>query len=605
MMGTKIRDFAPLPDLSLEELVPEDNFYRRLEVMLDLSFVRELVRDCYASGGRPSIDPVVFFRLQLVMFFEDIRSERQLMEVAADRLSIRWYLGYDLDEPLPDHSSLTRIRERYGLEIFRGFFEKIVQMCVEAGLVRGEELFFDSTKVRANADVDSLRSRSIAQNRLKELFEEPAVQEIEDFATPPSSPDASAADALPTAPAEEGLKENNAQKSKDWISRAGKQDRSFSSGPRKKRTADRLLSTTDPDATPMHLGSEGETKLGYPRPTTWWTVARAGDPQRLGHSLGGQREPAHARPPLEDSIPLALVARARNRGRQVRHHRERRGRRAGEHPGVCGAAPERGQAQHLRKGGLHLRPQRGRLRLPSRKAFEAPGQDEGRRRRSRGEGHHLPGQGLILQGVRAESEMHLQQAGAHPQARSLRRVPESRKSLSRDLSLREGLTKEAGVGRAAFRRGQRVARDEEVPTSEAGEGEHRSFADRLGAERQAAARLRRSRTEEAGTGTALRPPAATGYKIAHHREHRAERSWPPRRPFFNRLGRFWYSPCPTSDRMCLLAFLFSTTICCGYPQHRTGATPLYRIRGAHLYSGSWIGVSENLPSETVRKGCVE
>jgi transposase len=262
MMGTKIRDFAPLPDLSLEELVPEDNFYRRLEVMLDLSFVRELVRDCYASGGRPSIDPVVFFRLQLVMFFEDIRSERQLMEVAADRLSIRWYLGYDLDEPLPDHSSLTRIRERYGLEIFRGFFEKIVQMCVEAGLVRGEELFFDSTKVRANADVDSLRSRSIAQNRLKELFEEPAVQEIEDFATPPSSPDASAADALPTAPAEEGLKENNAQKSKDWISRAGKQDRSFSSGPRK-RTADRLMSTTDPDATPMHLGSEGETKLGY------------------------------------------------------------------------------------------------------------------------------------------------------------------------------------------------------------------------------------------------------------------------------------------------------------------------------------------------------
>jgi transposase len=116
MMGIKIRNFAPLPNLSLEELVPEDNFYRRLGVMLDLSFVRELVRDCYASGGRPSIDPVVFFRLQLVMFFEDIRSERRLMEVAADRLSIRWFLGYDLDEPLPDHSSLTRIRERYGLE---------------------------------------------------------------------------------------------------------------------------------------------------------------------------------------------------------------------------------------------------------------------------------------------------------------------------------------------------------------------------------------------------------------------------------------------------------------------------------------------------------
>ena len=79
------------------------------------------MRECYACSGRPSVDPVVFFRLQLVMFFEGIRSERRLMEVAADRLSVRWFLGYDLDEPLPDHSSLTRIRERYGLEIFRRF----------------------------------------------------------------------------------------------------------------------------------------------------------------------------------------------------------------------------------------------------------------------------------------------------------------------------------------------------------------------------------------------------------------------------------------------------------------------------------------------------
>ena len=84
MMGMKERVFSPLPyDVSLEDLVPEDNFYRRLEKTIDLSFVRDLVRPLYARGGRPSVDPVVFFRLQLVMFFEDIRSERQLMEVAA------------------------------------------------------------------------------------------------------------------------------------------------------------------------------------------------------------------------------------------------------------------------------------------------------------------------------------------------------------------------------------------------------------------------------------------------------------------------------------------------------------------------------------------
>jgi transposase len=260
MMGTKMRHFSPLPNLSLEELVPKDNLYRRLDAMLDLSFVRELVKDCYACSGRPSVDPVVFFRLQLVMFFENIRSERQLMEVAADRLSIRWFLGYDLNEPLPDHSSLTRIRERYGLQVFRRFFERIVQKCLEAGLVWGEELFFDSTKVRANADVDSLRSRSIAQNHLKELFEETGSQEIEDFATPHLSPGASIADALPRA-GDESLKENNAR-SEDWISRDGRQERAFSSEARR-RTADRLVSTTDPDATPMRLVSEGQTKLGY------------------------------------------------------------------------------------------------------------------------------------------------------------------------------------------------------------------------------------------------------------------------------------------------------------------------------------------------------
>jgi transposase len=103
MMGIKERNFRPLPNLSLEELVPQDNFYRLLERTLDLSFVRELVNDCYAAGGRPSVDPVVFFKLQLVLFFEGLRSERQLMTVVADRLSIRWYLGYDLHEPLPDH----------------------------------------------------------------------------------------------------------------------------------------------------------------------------------------------------------------------------------------------------------------------------------------------------------------------------------------------------------------------------------------------------------------------------------------------------------------------------------------------------------------------
>src|SRR5215212_775523 len=170
MMGIKERAFGPLPPVTLEALVPPDHFYRHLERTLDLGFVRDLVHEAYANIGRPSIDPVVFFKLQLILFFEGLRSEWQLMHVVADRLSLRWYLGYDLSEPLPDHSSLTRIRERYGLEVFRRFFERIVERCLAAGLVWGQELFIDATKVAANAARDSLQPRFAVEAHLAHLF---------------------------------------------------------------------------------------------------------------------------------------------------------------------------------------------------------------------------------------------------------------------------------------------------------------------------------------------------------------------------------------------------------------------------------------------------
>jgi transposase len=166
MMGRKARVFTPVPAVSLDKLAPADHFYRHLERVLDLSFVRDLVQDCYAAGiGRPSVDPVVFVRLQLVMFFEGIRSERQLMRTVADRLSVRWYVGYNLEEPLPDHSSLTRIRTRYGVEVFRRFFEAIVEQCQQAGLVWGKELYFDATHVLADAALDSLAPRFAVEAR--------------------------------------------------------------------------------------------------------------------------------------------------------------------------------------------------------------------------------------------------------------------------------------------------------------------------------------------------------------------------------------------------------------------------------------------------------
>ena len=260
MMGTKIRSFCPLPhDLSLEDLVPEDNFYRRLEARRDLSFVRELVVPLYANGGRPSVDPVVFFKLQLVMFFEDIRSERQLMRAVADRLSVRWYLGYDLFEPLPDHSSLTRIRERFGLGVFRRFFERIVQECVDAGLVWGEEPFFDATKVEANASIESRIPRFAAEAHLGGLFGGEGMPETE-AGEETSEPYAeSDLDALPAAP-DRGLRADNAKR-EDWISREGKPDRTIvRHGYRRK--SDYEVSPTDHDASLMQH-KRGATRMGY------------------------------------------------------------------------------------------------------------------------------------------------------------------------------------------------------------------------------------------------------------------------------------------------------------------------------------------------------
>lgn len=287
MMGRKSRCFATLAAVSLDELVPADHFYRCLDRMLDLDFVRELVRDDYAEKGRPSFDPVVFFKLQLVMSFEGIRSERQLLRLAADRLSVRWYRGYNLDEVLPDHSSLSRIRLRYGLAVFRRFFEAIVEQCQQAGLVWGQELYFDATQVLADASLDSLVPRfeveahAALQAHLAALFSDeanqgasrPAAERVDAAETSasaptgqdadgPSSPPSCAPSQLPVNlpfPVHETLAEANAARH-NWFAEGGRQQRDVHG--LYQRTADFRISTTDPEATPLRLKGGG-THLGY------------------------------------------------------------------------------------------------------------------------------------------------------------------------------------------------------------------------------------------------------------------------------------------------------------------------------------------------------
>jgi transposase len=277
-MGLKARAVTARHTVSLEDLVPADDFYRHLDRVLDLAFVRDLVRDRYAPAGRPSIDPVVFFRLQLILFFEGLRSERQLLRVVADRLSLRWYLGYDLRERLPDHSSLTRIRDRYGLEVFRRFFEAIVERCQAAGLVWGKELYIDGTKVEANASLDSVRPRFYVEAHLRHLFQEqaaPAPPEVvaetapEVVSEPPAASEPrppSAGPAAPTplpttAPTEVAVA---TARRHDWVAEGGRQDRQLTVGRvrrRSERRADLEASLTDPDATRLEPKRGG--RLGY------------------------------------------------------------------------------------------------------------------------------------------------------------------------------------------------------------------------------------------------------------------------------------------------------------------------------------------------------
>jgi len=276
MMGTKERAFAPLVGMSLDDLVPPGHFYRHVERTLDLSFVRNLVAPYYASGGRPSVDPIVFFKLQLVMFFEGIRSERLLMRLVADRLGARWYVGYDLGEDLPDHSSLTKIRERYGVAVFRRFFEAIVEQCQQAGLVWGKELHGDATRVQANASYASFRPRFYVEAHLADLFDAadggPTAESTAHANGAAAGGRAGAQDAgvgevRPVAvisPAHDtGDPAAEDERRRDWVAACGRPERALPV-PSRRTAADYNVSTTDPDATlaPTKDGG-GRVHLGY------------------------------------------------------------------------------------------------------------------------------------------------------------------------------------------------------------------------------------------------------------------------------------------------------------------------------------------------------
>ncbi len=139
MLGSKPRgQFELIMAGSLRDLVPDEHVLARVDRVLDLGWLRAEVQDCYApeGAGRPGIDPEVALRLMLSGFLLGIVHDRRLMREAQVNLAIRWFAGYGLHEVLPDHSSLTRIRQRWGAERFRQMFARTVQTCVAAGIAQ-------------------------------------------------------------------------------------------------------------------------------------------------------------------------------------------------------------------------------------------------------------------------------------------------------------------------------------------------------------------------------------------------------------------------------------------------------------------------------------
>ncbi|WP_439882403.1 IS1182 family transposase [Pontibacter sp. MBLB2868] len=170
MQGRKTFEDERELRFSLSAHVPECNFYRQLKQRLDFSFLYELTAPFYGRCGQQSIDPVVFFKLCLVGYLENIISDRKLIEHCSLRLDLLYFLDYQLDEPLPWHSTLSRTRQLLPAALFEEVFTRVLSLCVEAGMVSGHTQVVDSALIKANASMDSLELK-VPQQELADHLE--------------------------------------------------------------------------------------------------------------------------------------------------------------------------------------------------------------------------------------------------------------------------------------------------------------------------------------------------------------------------------------------------------------------------------------------------
>ena len=186
MMGRKALAGKLFYQVSLEELVPAGHLLRRVAEAVDFDVARRLTARFYSHTGQPSVDPIVLFKMALLGYLYGLPSERRLVEEIRVNLAYRRFVGYDLDEAIPDHSVLSKARRRFGPTIYEAFFTDVVRQCERAGLIRGDRLFMDSTLVAAHADLERVGSRDLIR-QLSTVGEHVAELWEQDAATAPAS----------------------------------------------------------------------------------------------------------------------------------------------------------------------------------------------------------------------------------------------------------------------------------------------------------------------------------------------------------------------------------------------------------------------------------
>jgi transposase len=141
---------------NLDKRIREDHPLRKIQEKIDFDFIYDEVKDSYGYKGNVSVPPPVILKMMLLLVLYNVRSERELIGTIPERLDWLWFLGYDLEDEIPNHSVLSKARTRWGVKAFKKFFERIVWQCVKAGLIDGRKIFVDASLIDADASNNSV-----------------------------------------------------------------------------------------------------------------------------------------------------------------------------------------------------------------------------------------------------------------------------------------------------------------------------------------------------------------------------------------------------------------------------------------------------------------